>query len=609
MPAPEHGNDLVHVVALLAAGVVTVPAFKRLGLGSVLGYLAAGVAIGPHGLRLFTDAQAILHVAELGVVMFLFIIGLEMQPSRLWSMRRDIFGLGIAQVATCALLLCAAALAAGLSSSIAIVVACGFVLSSTAIVAQLLEERGDASTPLGQRVLSTLLFEDLAIVPMLALVAFLSRTATSASGDSMLAIAKGVGIVVGLVVAGRFLLNPMFRVLAEAHAREVMTAAALLVVLGAAVAMQATGLSMAMGAFLAGVLLSESTFRHQLEADVEPFRGILLGLFFMGVGMAFDVPVLAREPLWVFGGVAVAMLGKSSGVYTVARLSGTGQLEALTRASLLAHGGEFAFVLYAAAALSGLFDPRLHAIANAVVIVSMVLTPLVAFAVRKLVAARARDSMDGVEHAQDLEGSVLIIGFGRFGQVTSQALLARGIDVAIIDTDTEMIRNAANFGFKVYYGDGTRLDVLHASGAKRARAIAVCVDNKSAANKIVELCKHELPHAKLLVRAFDRAHALELVAARVDFHIRETFESAVAFGHAALIELGVPVQEAEEITADLRRRDAARFELQVVGALSSGRDLMLGNMKPKPAPLTTPKQAAQPLSEETAAVTAQPQEE
>jgi glutathione-regulated potassium-efflux system protein KefB len=229
----------------------------------------------------------------------------------------------------------------------------------------------------------------------------------------------------------------------------------------------------------------------------------------------------------------------------------------------------------------------------------------VAFAVGKLIAVRARESMDGVDNAQDLEGSVLIIGFGRFGQVTSQALLARGIDVAIIDTDTEMIRSAASFGFKVYYGDGTRLDVLHASGAKRARAIVVCVDNKIAANKIVELCKHELPHARLLVRAFDRAHALELVAARVDFHIRETFESAVAFGQAALTALGVPVQEAEEITADLRRRDAARFELQVAGALSSGTDLMLGNMTPKPAPLTAPKHAAQPLSEETAAVTAQ----
>jgi glutathione-regulated potassium-efflux system protein KefB len=602
MAAEEHGTDLVHVVALLGAAVIAVPIFKRLGLGAVLGYLAAGVAIGPFGLGLFTDAEAILHVAELGVVMFLFIIGLEMEPSRLWSLRREIFGLGIAQVLACVALLTGVGVAAGLPAAAAGVAAAGFVLSSTAIVAQLLEERGDTSTPLGQRIVSILLLEDLAIVPLLALVAFVAPAAEHTDTNRWIAVGTGLGIIAGIIAFGLFLLNPLFSLLANARAREVMTAAALLVVLGSAVLMQVGGLSMAMGAFLAGVLLSESTFRHQLEADVEPFRGILLGLFFMGVGMAFDLSVLSTEPLWVFGGVVIAMLVKMAGVYGVARLLRAPHTEAMQRAALLAQGGEFAFVLFAAGASGGLFDPRLHTILTAIVIVSMALTPLAVLSLRWL--APASESMDGVDGAKDLEGSVLIIGFGRFGQVVCQALLARGISISIIDTDTDMIRVAADFGAKVYYGDGTRLDVLHASGANTADAVAVCIDNRKSANRIVELVKHEFPQAKLLVRAFDRGHALELVNARADYFIRETFESAVVFSESALKLLGVPEEDVAAISADIRERDTKRFEMQIAGGLQASRDLMYGNMKPRPAPLTTPKQAAQPLTEETAAVTA-----
>jgi glutathione-regulated potassium-efflux system protein KefB len=602
MAAEEHGTDLVHVVALLGAAVIAVPIFKRLRLGAVLGYLAAGLAIGPFGLKLFTDAQAILHIAELGVVMFLFIIGLEMEPSRLWSLRREIFGLGVAQVLACTALLTGVGLAAGLPAAAAGVAAAGFVLSSTAIVAQLLEERGDTSTPLGQRVVSILLLEDLAIVPLLALVAFLAPAAEHVDTNRWLAIGTGLGVIAAIVAFGVFLLNPLFSLLANARAREVMTAAALLVVLGSAVLMQVGGLSMAMGAFLAGVLLSESTFRHQLEANIEPFRGILLGLFFMGVGMAFDLSVLSTDPLWVFGGVLIAMLVKMVGVYGVARLLRAPHAEAMQRAALLAQGGEFAFVLFAAGASGGLLDPRMHAILTAIVIVSMALTPLAMFSLRWL--APSRQSMDGIDSAADLSGSVLIIGFGRFGQVVSQALLARGISISIIDTDTEMIRVAASFGAKVYYGDGTRLDVLHASGADTADAIAVCIDDRKAANRIVELVKHEFPQAKLMVRAFDRGHALELVNARADYFIRETFESAMVFSESALKMLGVPDEEAAQISADIRQRDRMRFEMQIAGGMQASRDLMYGNMKPKPAPLTTPKQAAQPLTEETAAVTA-----
>jgi glutathione-regulated potassium-efflux system protein KefB len=588
--AAEQGSDLMHVVALLGAAVIAVPLFKRAGLGSVLGYLAAGLVIGPFGLRLFTDPQAILHVAELGVVMFLFVIGLEMQPSRLWSLRREIFGLGVAQVAACGALLTGVGVLAGLSPVVAFVAGMGFVLSSTAIVAQILDERGDTATPAGQRVVSILLLEDLAIVPLLVLVALLAPAATEVTASAR-GIAVGTAIVAigALIVAGRWLLNPFFRILADLHAREVMTAAALFVVLGAALAMQMSGLSMAMGAFVAGVLLSESTFRHQLEADIEPFRGVLLGLFFLGVGMSLDLAVIAQHWPLILAGVPAYMLVKSTGIYLVARLFKASHREGIYRAVLLAQGGEFAFVLYAAAAAAGLFDATINAVLTATVIISMALTPLGVFALRWLLPADEQ-SMDGVEEAQDLHGSILIIGFGRFGQVASQSLLAHGVDISIIDTDTEMIRSAAEFGFKIYYGDGCRLDVLHAAGAGEARAILVCVDRRDAADRIVELVKAEFPLAKLLVRSYDREHSLKLVAAGVDVQIRETFESALAFGEAALRAVGVSQDEAAETAAEMRRRDAERFALETVGGLLAGRDLLLGNA-PKPVPFTTPKRA------------------
>ena len=593
-----HGNDLLRVVALLAAGVVAVPIFRRLGLGSVLGYLAAGLVIGPFGLQLFTDPQAILHVAELGVVLFLFLIGLEMQPSHLWRLRREIFGLGVAQVVACGTLLTLLCLAGGFSPVVSFLAAMGFVLSSTAIVMQVLEERGDVATIRGQRIVSILLLEDLAIVPLLALVAFIAPDA--GGGIRWQEIALGLATLAGLVLAGKYLLSPLFRLLAASGAREVMTAAALLVVLGAALLMQVGGLSMAMGAFLAGVLLSESTFRHQLEADIEPFRGILLGLFFISVGMSLDLTVFREQWLLILAGTVALMLVKAAGVYAVARLICAKHPESLYRAVLLAQGGEFAFVLYAAAAAAGIFDARTGGVLTAAVIVSMALTPLGVFALRWLLPKDAQ-SMEGVEAAAGLGGSVLVIGFGRFGQVASQSLLARGFDVAIIDTDTEMIRSAADFGFKIYYGDGTRLDVLKASGAEQARALLVCVDNRAAADRIVALARAEFPHLKLLVRSYDREHSLKLIGAGVDYQVRETFHSAMAFGQAALAQLGVPDEEAAQIAAEVRRRDAERLQLEIAGGLAAGAALIHGNV-PKPTPFTPPKHAPQPLSEETAAV-------
>ncbi|BBK43875.1 potassium efflux system protein [Allostella vacuolata] len=599
MAVEGQGSDLVHVVALLGAAVVAVPLFKRAGLGSVLGYLAAGLAIGPFGLRLFSDPQAILHVAELGVVMFLFIIGLEMQPSRLWSLRGEIFGLGAAQVAVCGGLMTVVGILAGYGPVVSFVAAMGFVLSSTAIVMQLLDERGETSTPAGQKIVSILLLEDLAIVPLLALVAFLAPSATAVGWDQR-AVDMGLalGAIVGLVVAGRWLLNPLFQLLAAARAREIMTAAALLVVLGAALLMQLGGLSMAMGAFLAGVLLSESTFRHQLEADIEPFRGILLGLFFLAVGMSLDFQVIAAAWPVIAGAVVLYMTVKMLGIYLVARVLKADHREAVTRAALLAQGGEFAFVLYSAAAGVGIFDARINAILTATVIVSMALTPLLTLAARRMMPKPA-PSMDDVDTADGLAGQVLMIGFGRFGQVASQSLLARGFEVAIIENDTEMIRSAADFGFKVYYGDGTRLDILTTSGAGRAQAVLVCIDDAKAANRIVELMRAEFPLTRLFVRAFDREHALQLIEAGVDFHIRETFDSAMAFGEAALVSLGVPEEEAAEISADVRRRDLDRLQLQVAGGIYAGADLMRGNA-PRPGPLTQPKKHGQVVCGETA---------
>ncbi|AKC85435.1 monovalent cation:proton antiporter-2 (CPA2) family protein [Pseudoxanthomonas suwonensis] len=591
------GSELVKVVALLGAAVVMVPLFRRLGLGSVLGYLAAGLLIGPFGLGWFSDPQAILHVAELGVVMFLFVIGLEMRPSHLWSLRGEIFGLGSLQIGTCIAVLTGVALLFGLPGKIAFIGAAGFVLTSTAIVIQLLSERGDIALPRGQKIVSILLFEDLLIVPLLALVAFMSPMPAEHAGSRWADIGIAMAALAGLVAAGIWLLNPLFRLLAAAKAREVMTAAALLVVLGAALLMEIGGLSMAMGAFLAGVLLSESTFRHQLEADIEPFRGILLGLFFLAVGMALDLRVVAANAGLILSLVVAMMAAKAVCIYAIARLLRSSHGEALDRAVLMAQGGEFAFVLFAAASAAGVIDAQADANLTAVVVLSMALTPLVVLAVRRLLPEKPQLSMDGIELADGLAGSVLIIGFGRFGQVMSQSLLARDVDVTIIDTDIEMIRSAGEFGFKVYYGDGTRLDVLHASGAGSARAIAVCIDDRVAANRIVELCRADFPQARLLVRAFDREHALELVAQGVDYQVRETFESAVLFGRAALEELGVDPDEAGQVSEEVRRLDAERFVLEVAaGDVRAGRPLIIGNTPPAtPTPFTTPRRGSRRL--------------
>ena len=600
------GLELGHVAALLAAGVVAVPLFRRLQLGSVLGYLAAGLAIGPFGVGLFTEPETILHVAEFGVVIFLFIIGLEMRPSRLWSLRRDIFGLGAAQVLAAGVLLTLTGMAGGLSVAVSFVASMGFVLSSTAVIMQMLDERGEMSAPQGQRAISILLLEDLAIVPLLAVVAVMASV-MGLAGEAAPPLWRTVGLAIGAVaivfLAGKFLINPIFRLLARYGGREVMTAAALLVVVGAAWLMDLGGMSMAMGAFLAGVLMSESTFRHQLEADVEPFRAILLGLFFLSVGMSLDLAVVFADWRVVVGGVVAFMAVKAVAIYGVARIFRASEREAVERAVLFAQGGEFAFVLYAAALATGVFDARISAIASAVVILSMMLTPITSILVSRLMPASTLNPEDaeGVDKARNLRERVLIIGFGRFAQVVSQPLLARDVDVSIIDMDVEMIQAAGNFGFKVYYGDGTRLDVLRASGAEKAETILVCVDKQADADKIVELVKAEFPLTKLFVRAYYRGHAIRLVQAGVEYQLRETFESALVFGYQVLIDLGFTHQQAEETIEDVRRRDEERLSIQMVEGITGGRSLMRGNIRTtRPEPYIKPHREGQALNEEAA---------
>ncbi|MBX3504707.1 MAG: monovalent cation:proton antiporter-2 (CPA2) family protein [Parvibaculum sp.] len=576
--------SLVHTIGpavlLMGAAVVAVPLFQRLGLGSVLGYFAAGLLVGPSVLGLVTDAQSILHFSELGVVMFLFVIGLELRPRKLWAMRGQIFGLGLVQVAaaTSALAL-AGALVFGLPGPVAFVAGAGFVLSSTAVIMSMLQDRGEIASSEGQKSVSILLFEDLMIVPLLAVVAFLSPLATGEAGWTHVLVA--LAALLALLAVSYWGLNPFFALLARTRTREVLTAGALLVVLGAALLMEAAGLSMAMGAFLAGVMLSSSSYRHQIESDIEPFRGLLMGLFFLAVGMSLDLSIVVAEPWFLLSLLLAFTVAKGAVVYAVARLFGGSNHQALHRTSMFLQGGEFAFVLYAAAAASGVIDARENSLFTTVVILSMALTPLLIIATDRLLRSEA--SMDGVDIAHDLKGRMLVIGFGRFGQIASQLLLSKGVSLSVIDSDPDRIRDAARFGFKVFFGDGTRLDTLRHSGAATADAIMICVDDRKAALQIVELAQHEFPQARLLVRSYDRGHAVELVRAGVEYQIRETVESAYLMGAEGLRTLGFSELEIEEAATDIRQRDNARLCEQVQGDDMSGLDRM--HTQPVPEPL------------------------
>ncbi|HYW61173.1 MAG TPA: monovalent cation:proton antiporter-2 (CPA2) family protein [Xanthobacteraceae bacterium] len=590
---------LLLALVLLAAAVVSVPIARFLRLSPIVAYLAAGVAIGPYGVALFREPQTILTVAELGVVLLLFLIGLELELARLLAMRRAIFGLGACQLALTTAILAGIAVAIGLVSwRGAIVVGLALAMSATAIALQILEERGDLQQSYGQRAFAILLFQDMSVVPLLALLPLLAPGGDAAHAnlaDAAWSVGKIAAAIVIVTVAGRYLLNPFLRLLAGTGAREVMTAAALLVVLGAAALMQAAGMSMALGAFLAGMMLAESNYRHELEADIEPFRGLLLALFFMGVGMSIDLAVV---------GANIGLIAAAALVITVLKIVVVWLLflpicatfrEALRAGAVLTAAGEFAFVLIPLGVALGILSAAEGSLFAAIAAVTMLIaTPTASLAealLRRLERGgeREADDFDGVR------GSILLVGFGRFGQIVAQCLVAEGVDVTTIDNDPEMILAASRFGFKVYYGDGTRLDVLRAAGAATARIVAVCVDNPEIAIHIVELVRAEFPGVALFVRSYDRRHSLRLIAKGVDFELRDTFESALAFGRRALEGLGLDPERAQAVEDFVRERDLNRLALQQAEGLSAGLELLQTRLV-QPEPLSGPRRTARSLN-------------
>jgi len=606
----QHGElgFLTFGLVLLAAAVLSVPIARRLGLSAIVAYLIAGIVIGPHGLAAFGTPESIIPVSELGVVMLLFLIGLELELGRLVALRRAIFGLGAAQLALTALAIGALAYLVGLVDwRGAVVAGVALAMSATAIALEILEERGQLQQDYGQRAFAILLFQDMAVVPLLAVLPLLAQAGESNHadvGDGLRAVALIVGAILLIVVAGRYLLNPFFRLLAQTGSREVMTAAALLVVLGAALVMQKAGMSMALGAFLAGVLLAESNYRHELEADIEPFRGLLLALFFMGIGMSIDLAVV-RANLWlILVAAAVITVLKAAIVWLLFNATCVRRADALRAGSVLTAAGEFAFVLIPLGGSLGVLDARQASILTAIAAITMLLGPLVATFTETLLRRLNPPDTREPDDFSEARGSVLVIGFGRFGQIVSQCLLAEDIDVTTIDNDPEMIQDAAGFGFKVYYGDGTRLDVLRAAGAGEARLVAVCIDNRQAASRIVDLVQAEFPGTKLYVRSYDRRHTLQLIAKGVDFELRETYESALVFGRSTLEALGLDSERAAATEQFVRARDLDRLAIQQAEGLSAGTDLL--NTRMVHEPLSTPAREVKPLNPEAEEIISRP---
>ena len=551
-------------VVMLGAALLFVTLFRRFGLGAVLGYLVAGALVGPHGLGLVGgDAEGILHIADLGIVLLLFLVGMELNPSRLWRLRRDMFGLGSLQVVVSGIAITALVyFGTGFSIAAALAIGLPLALSSTAQVLPSLRP-DDINTPVGERAFSILLFQDLSIVPLITIIAALSRAEPDPSAPPGWQLALlTIAAIVGLVLAGRYVINPLFRFIGRVSERELFVVAGLFTVLAAAVVMQTLHLSTALGAFVAGVMLADSPYRHELEADIDPFRSILLGLFFIAVGMMLDLQVIADRPFFVIAFTIALIAVKAAVLYGLARLFGMNGRRAIKLGLLLSQGGEFAFVLFAEAQRALLIAPEAASLFGAIVTLSMASTPFLMM-FNKWADRRTRPATD---HLDGPEGSpvtkALVIGYGRYGQTVAQMLMAKKIGVTIIDKKPGQIEVAGSFGQKVYYGDGTRLDLLRQAGAGEAQSLFFCIDDRRLDAKRLEPILEAFPHAEVHVRAFDRVHLMSLDGVDLAGTYREVFESAVLMGRRALIGLGVSEEEAALVEREYRDRDAERLERQ-----------------------------------------------
>ena len=550
----------------LGAAVIAVPLSKYLGLGAIIGYLGAGIAIGPWGLGLVTDVENILHFAEFGVVLMLFLVGLELEPRRLWSLRRPIFGGGGAQLLGCTLAIGGVALAFDVRWQIALIAALGLALSSTAIALQALQERNLLRTGSGQAGLSILLFQDMAAIPILALLPLLgdvsaSDTALAPMHPALKAI-KIIAIIGAIILGGRLLVRPLLRWIARSKTPEIFTAAALLLVVGIATLMQATGMSMALGAFLAGVLLAESEYRRELETDLEPFKGLLLGLFFVAVGMGIDFGVLRQSP-WLMAAILGGfVLLKLLVIYVLAQVMRLPLQERPVFTVLLAQGGEFAFVVFQAAAGARVLPPDTASLLTGAVALSMLLSPLLLVLIDKWLLPRwaARNGPRLEEISEQQDAPVLVAGFGRYGQMVARLMFAHGIRCTLLDHDAEMIEAARAFGFPVFYGDATRLDLLRISGAATARVLVVAVDEPEQSLKIIELAQQHFPQLAIVARARDVTHWYQLRDRGITLLEREVFESSLRSARSVLELLGHTPEEARLAARRFRQHNLALLE-------------------------------------------------
>jgi glutathione-regulated potassium-efflux system ancillary protein KefC len=559
----EH-NLLFNAMIYLGAAVLVVPLAKRLALGAVLGYLLAGILIGPYGFRFISEVEDALHFAEFGVVLLLFLIGLELDPSRLWSLRRPIFGWGGAQVLGVAAGLTGAAILAGVDWKIALIAGLGLSLSSTAIALASLEERNLMATPAGQAGFSILLFQDIAAIPMIAVVPMLGMPEDAGGGgNAWQAALKVVLVLAGLIAAGRFLVRPLLRFIAKTDSREIFTAFALLLVIAISMLMQWVGVSMALGAFMAGVLLADSEYRHALESDLEPFKGLLLGLFFMAVGMSVDFAVFLAQPALILGLVAGFQIIKIGLLYLLSRVFGIARGQHLQFALLLSQGGEFAFVVFGAAATARVFSEAVSSILVVVVALSMVVTPLTLMLYDRVGAMRQGGSKkkrkaDAIEPNED---HVIVAGFGRFGQIVGRFLHANHVRLTVLDHDPDQIEVLRHFGFKVFYGDATRADLLRAAGAAKARALVVAIDDIDDSLALVDAVRREYPDLPIFARARNVTHYFQLRDRGVDMIERETYEAALKLGRTVLSDgLGQSAYRTRQAANRFRRHNRDSLE-------------------------------------------------